>query len=133
MFEAKNLCVICADCNLIKRDQEVSNQIEDTLNNPERRSRYPRASSAFKIIHPHIDEYDEHIIHRGRIYIDRTDKGLFTISTCKLNRYFHQFGMDDESVNDVELREIMTSFLDSTSILEQARILNRLREILFSL
>ncbi|WOC25028.1 HNH endonuclease [Pseudoalteromonas sp. N1230-9] len=131
MFEPKNLCVICADCNEIKRNQEVMNEAVDTFSNNVKS--YPRSSGAFKIVHPLFDNYDEHILKKGRVYIDRSTKGAFTIGVCKLNRYFHEFGVDDEFVNDEELVGQMNEYIGSQSTLQKAGILNRLRDILFNL
>ncbi|MEE1982781.1 HNH endonuclease [Shewanella xiamenensis] len=131
MFEPKNLCVICADCNEIKRNQEVLNEVVDTFSG--KVNRYPRSSSAFKIVHPLFDNYDEHILKKGRVYIDRSAKGAFTIGACKLNRYFHEFGVDDEFVNDEELVSQMNEYIGSQSTVQKAGILNRLRDMLFNL
>lgn len=130
MFEPKNLCVICADCNEIKRDQEVLVQIPETVNNPEGRVQYPRASSAFKIVHPHFDDYSEHILKRGKVYVDRTTKGQFTISACKLNRFFHQFGFEGDFVDDKILVELMSSFIESESTHERTLILEQLKGLM---
>ena len=131
MFEPRNLCVVCADCNVIKRNQEVVNEIPDTLSRGV--SQYPRSSGAFKIVHPHFDDYDDHILIKGRIYIDKSVKGAFTISACKLNRYYHEFDFNNEFVDDVELIKEMTGFIESRSIFQKAQILNRLRDMLFNL
>lgn len=130
MFEVKNLCVICADCNTIKRDQEVLSEIPETINNPEGRVSYPRSSGAFKIVHPHFDNYEDHIIKRGKAYIDRTDKGVFTISACKLNRFFHKFGFDDDFINDDTLITLMNSFIHSKSTRKRNEALESLKEIM---
>lgn len=132
MFEPKNLCVICVDCNIIKRAQEVVDAIE-TVNAPEGRARYPRASRAFNIVHPHIDEYDDHIKKLGRIYIDKTMKGHFTIGCCKLNRFYHQFDIEDEFIDDVQLNELMARFQDSDSAIEKGQILAQIRDGLINM
>lgn len=131
IFEPKNLCVICADCNTIKRNQEVINEVPDTLSRQV--SRYPRSSSAFKIVHPHYDEYDDHILIKGRIYIDISAKGIFTIGVCKLNRYFHEFNFDDDFVEDEDLIHEMNRFLEGRSSVQKTEALNRLRDMLFNL
>ncbi|MCG6400682.1 HNH endonuclease [Vibrio fluvialis] len=131
IFEPKNLCVVCADCNTIKRNQEVINEVPDTFSRSV--TLYPRSSGAFKIVHPYFDDYDDHILIKGRIYIDKSDKGAFTISACKLNRYYHEFDIDDDFVDDEELVREMTEFLDARSSLKKAQILNRLRDMLFNL
>lgn len=131
IFEPKNLCVVCADCNTIKRNQEVFNRVPDTVFRGI--TQYPRSSSAFKIVHPYFDDYDDHILIMGRIYIDKSDKGAFTISACKLNRYYHEFNIDDDFVNDEELVKEMTEFIDAGNSLRKAQILNRIRDMLFNL
>lgn len=131
IFEPRNLCVICADCNTIKRDQEVLNEIPDTINNPEGRTRYPSSSSAFKIVHPHIDDYAVHIIKRGKVYVDRTPKGNFTISACKLNRFFHQFGYENDFVDDETLIRLMSQFIASASAHERKVVLDALKDVMF--
>ncbi|WP_265169730.1 hypothetical protein [Pseudomonas solani] len=108
IFEPKNLCVICPDCNEVKRSQEVTGDEP----NPLKRNaiQYPRTSGAFKIVHPHFDNYSEHIIHANRIYIDITPKGHWTIGACKLNRFYHRFGVCEELVEDVALIEEEEAF-----------------------
>jgi len=100
-FEAKNLCVICPDCNEIKRQQETLNESPDPLRR--KRKRYPSRSDAFKIVHPHFDDYSEHIIKLGRVFVGKSKKGDWTIGACRLNRFFHRFGMCQELLDDVAL------------------------------
>lgn len=131
MFEPKNLCVVCADCNEIKRGQEVF-KAPDTLKPLAQgvaRQQYPRSSGAFLIVHPHFDNWDEHLMRFGHRYTDKSEKGAFTILTCKLNRYFHQnFGETEELVDDDVLERQMRAFIESKSSLDRARILESLRE-----
>ncbi|MCD9026783.1 HNH endonuclease [Luteimonas sp. BDR2-5] len=101
-FEAANLCVICPDCNEIKRQQETLNDARDPLKRRNAR-RYPARSQAFKIVHPHFDEYADHIIKLGRVFVGRSPKGDWTITACRLNRFFHRFGMCQELLDDVNL------------------------------
>jgi len=113
IFEPKNLCVVCADCNEYKGSNEV-------LFNPVitggTRVRYPTASKSFRIFHPHIDDYEEHILKVNRVYLDRTQKGHYTIGICKLNRFFHYFGMCDEFVNDAKIAEENENFFKNGKI-----------------
>lgn len=132
MYTPKNLCVICADCNEIKRAQEVINEEHEVLNNPEI-AMYPRSSGAFIIVHPHFDDWYEHIQKVGvRIYIDKTLKGINTMKVCKLNRFFHRLGVSDEYVNDRELTSLMSEYIDSNNFIRRADIINRIREILIA-
>jgi hypothetical protein len=105
MFEPKNLCVACKDCNLAKSDVEV-------LVNKNRKS-YPNISLAFKIVHPHFDNYEEHIsIHIGHIYKAKSDKGKFTIINCDLLRFsYGHFGFDTALASKPKLVEHMTEYL----------------------
>jgi len=99
-FEPLNLCVICTDCNEIKRAQEVAGE-EIPLYR--KKVRYPTSTNAFKIVHPHFDDYSKHIFKANHVYVGITQKGNWTVYACKLNRYFLRFGVCDELVNDVAL------------------------------
>ncbi|PIB30427.1 hypothetical protein BFP78_13305 [Gaetbulibacter sp. 5U11] len=114
IFTPKNLCVICADCNQIKREQETLGNIPDTLKkvSTAKKKLYPRSSGAFKIVHPHFDNYDEHILIVKGLYVDKSTKGHFTIGVCKLNRKLHVFGRSEEEIYDDRLSELMSGFLD---------------------
>lgn len=79
MFLPENLCVTCDKCNNNKSDIETL--VDESV------VEYPFESSAFKIIHPFFDNYSEHIeIVDDLIYKAKTEKGKFTINTCKLFR-----------------------------------------------
>ncbi|MGM8227752.1 HNH endonuclease [Cellvibrio sp. ARAG 10.3] len=121
MFEPKNLCIICADCNEIKRDKEVTNQEELVCKNEPKI--YPRSSSAFKIVHPHFDDWHEHIVMIGGIYLDWTDKGEFTIRCCRLNRRFREYGYKQEMVDDKDYMELMSTYMKTDSPQLKAKIL----------
>jgi len=129
IFEPKNLCVVCADCNEIKREQEVHNEAPDTVNNGSRRQIYPRAASAFKIVHPHYDVFDDHIEIFGSFYGDKTDKGYFTIGACKLNRRLRKFGWE-VAFEDADVANAAQSYLDTKEPLARARSLQALKRML---
>lgn len=112
IFEPRNLCVICADCNAIKREQEVLCDEPDTLVRGKVRKQYPRSSSAFKVVHPHFDYHDEHILMVGGFYIGRTEKGHFTIGACDLNRKLKTFGWQAE-FNEPAMVAAMVKYLNS--------------------
>ena len=108
MFEPKNLCVICPDCNEYKSKRE-------TLADPvlvASRVNYPNNSNLFRIVHPHFDKYDEHIVKCERLYVECSDKGGYTIYACNLNRFFRRFGRCEELVNDVALVQQSERFYD---------------------
>ncbi|HIE9149134.1 TPA: HNH endonuclease [Klebsiella variicola subsp. variicola] len=127
MFTANNLCVICADCNEIKRAQEVINEIPDVTSNSTRRVRYPTTGTVFKIVHPHFDSWNEHIIRFGRAYIDKSTKGANTIVICKLNRFFHEFEVGDEYITEIDLRGLMEEYISTQSILRRAELLFQIK------
>ncbi|WP_082900413.1 HNH endonuclease [Pseudomonas oryzihabitans] len=100
MFEPRNLCVICADCNHYKSKQEPLMPVPlDTKN----KVKYPFLPKDYKCYHPHLDVYHEHIAKAKYIYLGLTNRGGFTILMCGLNRYVHQFGISDEFMADFRL------------------------------
>lgn len=128
IFEPKNLCVICADCNTAKNNSNAINDDElDTCNGAAQT--YPRSTRRFKIIHPHIDEYSDHIVRTGIFYIDRSPKGHFTIGICKLNIATHKFGHDEGIINDFEYFQMMHKFQNGTEP-EQREVFDRIRALI---
>lgn len=105
MFEPKNLCLICPDCNEIKSRKDT---LDVLIRN--RIRRYPRVSGAFKIVHPHYDVYSQHIYKAHRVYVDLSAKGHWTIGACELNRFYRRFGACDEIVEDIALIEQQQRF-----------------------
>ncbi|OBU38123.1 HNH endonuclease [Photobacterium phosphoreum] len=91
MFEPKNLCMACVDCNTAKSAKKITTSTA--------KKKYPIKSNLFLIIHPHLDVYEENLqpIKPGFFYIPKTEKGVKTIEICNLNRFykFSGFGTDD--------------------------------------
>ncbi|WP_029839471.1 HNH endonuclease family protein [Vibrio parahaemolyticus] len=85
MFEPLNLCVSCKDCNGAKGTRAV------TKGNVYQK--FPSRNANYLIIHPHFDDYDEHIkvAVPGAVYLFNTEKGRKTIEVCGLLRY-HKAG-----------------------------------------
>ena len=129
IFEPKNLCVVCADCNEIKREQEVHDEVPDTVKRGSTRRIYPRASSSFKIVHPHFDVYEDHIEIFGKYYADVTDKGHYTIGACKLNRRLRKFGWEKE-FDDADVAGAAQVYLDTKDPLIRNRNLQALKRLL---
>lgn len=123
IFEPKNLCVICADCSAIKGSQDVLAALD-----PLKRKfkRYPHSSSAFHIVHPHFDCWDEHIMKIHGFYVDRTAKGHFTIGACVLNRKIRKFGWETEITESAEAAEAVRRFLDGKDAEDRATALGEL-------
>lgn len=86
MFEPLNLCVSCKDCNGAKGTRPATK-------GKTYRS-FPRKSANYRIIHPHFDDYDEHIkvAVPGAVYLFHTNKGRNTIEVCGLLRYHKEGG-----------------------------------------
>ncbi|WES64625.1 HNH endonuclease domain-containing protein [Microbacter sp. GSS18] len=83
MFEPLNLVACCPDCNRAKKDQRV------LKNN--RRKKYPTKSTDFLILHPHFDEYADHIFRQQHVYLGKTEKGKRTIYVCDLLRFAQKY------------------------------------------
>jgi len=126
MFEPKNLCVVCADCNEIKREQEVANEEPDPVHNGKTRKLYPRSSRSFRIVHPHFDVWEKHIQKFGPVFADKTDKGHFTIGACKLNRYLRKFGWESD-YDDEEISADARAYLENPNPAGRAQNLRTLK------
>lgn len=82
MFEPENLAISCVPCNIAKSAKDVATG--------KLYKKFPRRSSSYKIIHPHFDNYYEHIrIFSGLIYVPvgGSKKGKATIEVCNLSRF----------------------------------------------
>lgn len=94
MFESKNLCLICADCNQYK-----GAEIDRIIDN-EKIIRYPSISNRFKIVHPAYDCYKDYIKVEGKFYhgLDdcRKGKGSNTINVYRLTRQLDTSKYDPE-------------------------------------
>lgn len=129
IFEPKNLCVICADCNEIKKNKEVENHVTKRKS----MTNYPRSSNAFLIYHPHFDNYDEHIYKCDDIYIDLSTKGSFTIHICKLNNRIHKYGFEPSMLNKSELFDLFNSIMSEENYTKQEILMKKLRKYFISL
>lgn len=79
MFEPRNLAVACIECNQEKRAKPVTD---------ERRVGFPAAATSYKIVHPHFDDWEDHIELVGdATYHSLSPKGSFTIYECNLFRF----------------------------------------------
>jgi len=80
MYESFNQCVSCKMCNTKKSTKNVLKKKNATI--------LPRKSTAYLLVHPHIDRYSKHInIIDGILYEGLTKKGRETIRICELDRY----------------------------------------------
>ncbi|MGY2286326.1 HNH endonuclease [Pseudomonas gingeri] len=100
MFEPKNLCVVCPDCNEYKKNREV--MVEKTIKTAAKRD-YPQNKEKFRIYHPHYDDYNRNIKKAGFIYLENSPEGGYAIYVCNLNRFIHKFGISDELMKNFDL------------------------------
>jgi uncharacterized protein (TIGR02646 family) len=131
IFEAKNLCVICSDCNQIKRNQETINEIPDTIKK-KYKTKYPDKPDDFFLVHPHFDDYDKHILIINGFYVDNdSKKGNFTIGACRLNRKLSITGWEPEVVEETEIIEDFTEYIEEKNALKKGKILENIKRKLF--
>jgi 5-methylcytosine-specific restriction endonuclease McrA len=83
MFVPTNLAAACPDCNSRKGDSEA-------LVNTKRKT-YPTSSEGFRILHPHFDNFQDHIHNVDLVYLPKTEKGKKTIYACDLLRFAQKF------------------------------------------
>ncbi|SHK31442.1 HNH endonuclease [Epilithonimonas mollis] len=131
IFEPQNLCVICSECNQIKRNQETIGTISNTIRKKYKK-KYPDKSEDFYIVHPHFDNYDDHIIIVNGLYIDKDSaKGNFTIGACRLNRRLGLVGWELEVVDEPDLINDFNNFIDEKNSLKKYSILDKIKKKLF--
>ncbi|MBO9873529.1 MULTISPECIES: HNH endonuclease [Xanthomonas] len=97
MFEPRNLCVTCPDCNSFKRNREV---MVDPVLKGSAKKKYPTDTNRFRIFHPHYDNYGDHIKRAGILYFSCSQKGAYTVYICNLARYVNSFGISNELLHD---------------------------------
>lgn len=85
IFESRNLCVSCKDCNQSKWNRSVT---KSTLYKS-----FPKNKNNYLLVHAHFDNYDDHIVVGvpGVTYRFKSEKGRKTIEICGLLRY-HELG-----------------------------------------
>jgi len=85
-YEPKNLILVCRACNFKKGIKDVGIDLE-YLKNDIINETYPFHSNNFTIIHPYLDEYENHIeIRDNFLFIGIDNKGFATIEAYKLYR-----------------------------------------------
>ncbi|MGC0807323.1 HNH endonuclease signature motif containing protein [Pantoea agglomerans] len=125
MFEPINLCVSCKDCNGEKSNKKVLNSRATV--------RLPKKSGCYLIVHPHIDDFDQHIkiIDSATYFLPRTDKGRKTIEVCGLLRFVYEYS----NYGNVELaiKEGISTYtqalLDTTDPLEEQAYLSFIEDL----
>lgn len=104
MFYPQNLCVTCIDCNVEKSSKNV-------LVSTKKITKFPARSSAYLIVHPHFDNYDDHIrvVVAGQLYEWITPKGRETLHIYGLDRFLKI--ADRSKLPGSNLRRLLVSAL----------------------
>lgn len=126
LFEPKNLCVSCIECNQDKSDKKVT--VSDVYKS------FPDKSNNYLIVHPHFDLYRDHIQVKVsgniRFYkpVGGSKKGKNTIEMFRLYRFIIRAAadaFDDEcsNVNDsCEVLDLVDAAINSDSM--PSRLIN---------
>ncbi|RWS51272.1 HNH endonuclease, partial [Enterobacter cloacae] len=127
MFEPENIAICCKDCNGEKLAQEVL-----TNSGIKSRKKFLTDKKHYLIVHPHFDEYDQHIEIRQdfRIYRGKTDKGINTITICGLLRFgkdTNYSNVPSSTLDDVT--EVQSRLAKAVTLDEQYNLLSELGDI----
>ncbi|GAA5436884.1 HNH endonuclease [Deinococcus aquaticus] len=79
VFTSANLVLSCKWCNRNKSGERIINRIPSS-------NKYSLSSSNYKIVHPRLDRYSDHIEIIGGFYVGRKGKGKKTKEVCNLDR-----------------------------------------------
>lgn len=120
MFSEQNLCVSCPDCNNRKGATKISTS--------KAQKKLPTRPDLYIIIHPHFDEYEQHIevIKAGAYYVAKTKKGEKTIIICGLNRFYEFAGYNQEVTSDNQIFQLANALTNSQTELEKKQIRRQL-------
>ncbi|MBX7556427.1 HNH endonuclease [Streptomyces sp. tea 10] len=111
MFTPENLAVSCRECNGHKASKE-------TLVDPSA-SAYPSTGDAFLIVHPHFDDWANHILRDHLAYAAFTAKGKWTIKECNLNRFTGRSIGLRYPISDTRYEEPVRRLLDGGMTLQE--------------
>lgn len=117
LFTQVNLGVACRECNGNKGAKE-------TLVDPAA-FEYPTGSAAFLIVHPHFDEWSDHILRDHLTFASFTEKGKWTIKECRLNRFDERLVGLRYAISDRRYEELVRELLAGGATLQQ--VANQIR------
>lgn len=107
MFVPRNLAISCKDCNLAKSEEEVRRV---------KKVAFPDTSEEYRIVHPHFDDYDQHIGWVGPLcFAKTTGKGTATINMCNLSRYAAMRIGEIENINDNRFNALVATLMGAKS------------------
>jgi uncharacterized protein (TIGR02646 family) len=100
-YETLNLCACCKDCNQYKSNK--------TITYKNHQSRYPKNEKYFKIPHPHLSIYKNHINKKGNIYSPLTQEGAYLILICNLTRFVEMKLLGLDSTASLDNKDLLDS------------------------
>lgn len=120
MFEAKNLCACCIDCNSAKSHKRVTNS--------KAKVRLPLRPQDYFIIHPHLDNYHQYIlvIKAGFYYVALEEKGKNTIEVCELNRFYEFANYDSSLSGDDRILMLAEALGREADVMQKQQIRNEI-------
>ena len=122
MFEPLNLCMACVDCNVAKSNKSITRS--------RAKKHYPKKSGSYTIVHPHLDNYEDHIIviREGFYYVAKRPKGEATISICRLNRFYEYAGFGKEVDGDERIA-LLSAQLENSGENSRKTLLKEIAEL----
>lgn len=111
MFTPQNLAVACHECNGHKGSKE-------TLIDPSAPT-YPLTTDDFLIVHPHFDDWKDHILRDDLTYASFTEKGKWTIKECNLSRFTGRSIGLRYPISDTRYEEPVRRLLDGGITLQE--------------
>lgn len=125
MFEIYNLCLCCKDCNTHKGEKNTIKNLK--------LKRYPNKGMNFLAYQPHYDNYSDHIIlvEAGSSYIPKTEKGIKTIETYNLSRFYLKYSEIEvlDITFDPLIEKITNKYLSSNDPIEKLILMNQLNAL----
>lgn len=125
MFEPYNLCLSCVPCNQAKSNKDITLGM---LVNSKAKKSYPLESTKFKFIHPHFDNYNDHmiIIEEGLFYWALTPKGESTKIICNLDRFQKFLGISDHDANARMIITLTTASINESNIETKKQLMSQI-------
>lgn len=127
MFEPKNLCVSCKDCNKSKAAKTVLVKPSKTLR------KLPVDPDAYTYCHPHFHIYSQHIrvVEVAGFYMPLTERGIALIETCGLLRFVLKFGgyeLVEQRVGQIVV-DLGSKLLEAKNAAEQVYLLVLIKSV----
>jgi 5-methylcytosine-specific restriction endonuclease McrA len=125
LFEPRNLCVSCKDCNLIKLNKVV-------LKN-QGRKRFPASPKDYIFVHPHFHKYTDHIciVQEAALYLPKTPEGIKLIEVCGLLRFvlrFANYNVADDQMGATMVK-LGSALQKAKSPIEEVAIMNIIKTL----